>query len=77
MHNTLPIGETTGKFHPHVTGVEEYIYVLEGVLEACLGESKHKLEAGDSLYYRAQVPRQFTALGKTRCTYLTIIDAPR
>lgn len=77
VHNTLPAGETTGIFYPHISGVEEYIYVLEGALEACLGEARHKLQAGDSLYYRAQVPRQFTTVGNAPCQYFIIINAQR
>ncbi len=77
VHNTLPPSETTGTFYPHVSGVEEYVYVLEGMLEVCLGKSKRELRAGESLYYRAQVSRQFTAVGQSSCQYLMIINSQR
>lgn len=77
VHNTLPAGESTGTFFPHVTGVEEYVYVLEGAMEACIGEGKHQLQAGDSIYYLAQRERKFTATGDAPCTYFLVIHAPK
>lgn len=77
VHNTLPAGESTGTFYPHVTGVEEYVYVLSGAMEACVGEGKHQLKAGDSIYYLAQLERQFTATDDAPCQYLSVIHAPR
>ena len=77
VHNKLPAGETSGELFAHATAVEEYLYVLDGKLEVRLGETVHELKAGDSLYYRAQVPRQFTTIGKRVCQYMMIINAPR
>lgn len=77
VHNKLPAGATSGTLFAHTTAVEEYLYVLDGKLEVRLGESVHELKAGDSLYYRAQLPRQFTAIGKRPCQYMMVINAPR
>ena len=35
---------------------QEFIYVLEGVMEVRLGEEAHILEAGDAIYYDSTVP---------------------
>ena len=35
---------------------EEFIYVMEGVLEVAYGKKHHVIEAGDSIYYDSIVP---------------------
>ena len=35
---------------------EEFIYVMEGVVEIAYGKKKHVIEAGDSIYYDSIVP---------------------
>ena len=75
VHNTLPAGREAASFVPHRHGVEEYIYVLEGVLDARVGGRRVRLEAGDALYFEAQVPHEFAAAGLDDCRYLLIIDS--
>ena len=72
--NHLPAGESTGVFVPHRAGVDEYIYVLSGRLEARLGRARHALEEGDALYFQAQVAHEFVATEDGACDYLLIID---
>lgn len=71
--NELPPGVSTGGFVPHRIGVEEYIYVLSGALEACLGDDVHGLEEGDALFFQAHKRHEFRATGKTACRYMLII----
>jgi len=40
---------------------EEFIYVLEGVLEVWYGKEKHEVRAGQSIYYDSIVPHCVTA----------------
>lgn len=75
--NALPEGQSTGTFMPHRPGVEEYIFVLSGRLEARLGDDTHTLEAGDALYFQAQIPHTFKAIGGGGCQYMLIINNPR
>lgn len=72
--NELPAGASTGTFMPHRPGVEEYLYVLSGTLQASLGEQQHVLETGDALYFEAHVPHRFTAGGRSACRYMLIIN---
>lgn len=72
--NSLPRGQSTGAFVPHRTGVDEYIYVISGHLDATLGDASHRLEAGDALYFQAQVSHEFVAGPDAGCEYLLIID---
>lgn len=73
--NTLPKGQSTGQFVPHSVGVEEYIYVLSGELDALLDRQSHPLSAGDALFFRAHIPHEFIARGPGPCQYLLIIDS--
>lgn len=75
VRNTLPPGESAGEFMPHRPGVEEYIYVLSGVLRANLGEESHLLRTGDALYFQAHVSHAFENVGDEDCDYLLIIDS--
>lgn len=77
VHNTLPPGASTGEFTPHRAGVEEYIYVLSGELEAQLGEKTFRLRAQDALFFEAHVAHRFTNVSKSECVYLLIIDSRR
>jgi len=74
--NTLPVGTTTGEFTAHRRGTDEYIYVLQGTLEARLGgEQVHRLEAGDALYFQAMQSHEFRNVGRGDCQYFLVIDS--
>lgn len=75
--NTLPVGQSTGQFVPHAAGVEEYIYVLSGELDAVLDGESHVLTAGTALFFGAHVTHEFVARGAEACQYLLIIDSKR
>lgn len=73
--NTLPPHGTSGEFVAHRRGVEEYIYVLKGRLEARVGSRRVRLEARDALYFQAHETHQFTNLGAGECEYFLIINS--
>ena len=70
--NELPPGVSTGGFVPHRIGVEEYIYVLSGELEARLGDDVHHLSECDALFFQAHKSHEFKAVGKRACRYMLI-----
>ena len=74
--NTLP-PRGTAEFVAHRRGVEEYIFVLDGRLEAVVGVEALTLETGDSLYFQADSRHAFTNVGAKECTYFLVIDASR
>jgi transcriptional regulator with XRE-family HTH domain len=73
--NTLPEGSSTGEFVAHRRGVEEYIYVLRGRLEAAVGDRRVTLGERDSLYFQADATHAFTNVGEGECEYFLIIDS--
>ena len=54
--------------HPGV----EFIYVLKGKLELKVGADQEILDAGDSLYFDAQLPHGYSRLGNKPCSAIVI-----
>ena len=75
--NTLPPRGTAGISGAHRRGVEEYVYVQAGTLEAAIGGDVFTLRAGDSLYFQADATHAFTNVGEGECLYFLIIDSSR
>lgn len=75
IENCIPPHSSSPAFPPHRKGVEEYITVTAGVLTARLGPQEVRLEAGDSLFFRASVVHQFCNDGDTECRYFLVIDS--
>ncbi|PNU19261.1 DNA-binding protein [Geothermobacter hydrogeniphilus] len=54
---------------------EEFLYVLDGCIEISYGQTRYKLEAGESIYYDSIVPHDVHALsGPARI--LAVVYAP-
>ncbi len=75
--NTLPPRGTAGLFGAHRRGVEEYVYLQRGTLEAAIGDKRHVLHTGDALYFQADANHSFTNIGEEECAYFLIIDSSR
>ena len=41
----------------------EFLYVLEGELDISHGESRHRLEAGDAVYFDSNTPHSYSNAG--------------
>lgn len=59
VHNTLEPHSETPQFPAHRPGIEEHIYVLQGVLTGVLGEDTVEIREGECLYYDASVTHSF------------------
>ena len=75
--NTLPPRGSASLFGAHRRGVEQYVYVHQGTLEAGIGNERHVLRTGDSLYFQADATHAFTNIGGEDCVYFLIIDSSR
>lgn len=74
--NILPEGKSTGDFPAHKKHVKEYIHVAEGMLQIILnGQDAYRLEAGDSLYFEADVVHRMDNIGQGECKYYLVIDS--
>ena len=46
--------------HAH-PGIEQVAYLLEGTAEVEVGKEKYKMQAGDTVFFPADVPHRFQA----------------
>jgi len=53
-------------------GTEKFIFVLEGKVEANVGEEKFTLNKNSTLYFDASLPHNFSNIGKTAAKILCI-----
>ena len=57
-------------------GIEKFIYVLDGKIEASIGEEKYNLQKGDTLYFEAAVPHFFRNTHNHDSRLLSIASPP-
>lgn len=55
---------------------EEFIYVLDGVVEIEYGKDVHRLNPGDSIYYDSIVPHEVRAYGDASAKFVAVVYAP-
>ena len=65
-------GLPEGKMHTHQHAGVEFIYVLKGRLTLKVGTELEYLEAGDSLYFDAQLPHGYSRSGTKPCSAIVI-----
>lgn len=67
-----------GKTHAEKArpGIEKFIYVVEGKVEANIGEEKYTLTKGDTLYFESLVPHFFKNLNDNESRLLCAISPP-
>jgi quercetin dioxygenase-like cupin family protein len=66
--HSVPAEEIRVHQHPGV----EFIYVLKGKLGLKVGADQEILDAGDSLYFDAQLPHGYSRLGNKPCSAIVI-----
>jgi transcriptional regulator with XRE-family HTH domain len=52
---------------------EEFFYVVEGQIEFMYGDEKYNLEAGECMYFDAQIPHTGISIGEKKAKVLIII----
>ena len=55
---------------------EEFIYVMEGVVEVAYGKKNHVIEAGDSIYYDSIVPHHVHGFQGQAAKILAVVYTP-
>ena len=69
----LPQSKDRVRSHSH-PGVE-FLYVLQGTLHLQVGQQELTLEAGDAIYFDANVPHAYRRAGTRRCRAIVITAA--
>lgn len=72
--NVKPAREGSAPLSSHEG--EEFIYVLDGMIEIEYGKELHTLEPGDSIYYDSIVPHQVRARAGETARILAVVYAP-
>ncbi len=72
---TIQPGGSTHKEEARV-GTEKFLYVLEGTLEARIGEVTHELKRGSSLYLDASIPHTLKNTGSHTAKCLSVVTPP-
>ncbi|MCI0564737.1 MAG: XRE family transcriptional regulator, partial [Nitrososphaera sp.] len=57
-------------------GAEKFLYVLEGAVEAKIGQAAYALKRGSSLYLDASLPHSIKNTGSSNAKCLSIITPP-
>jgi transcriptional regulator with XRE-family HTH domain len=74
------IGTILGKDHKDVKpvshGGQELLYVIEGKMEMTLGENRHVLSKGDTIYFEANIPHAAISLSKKPARSLHVFLIP-
>ncbi len=55
---------------------EEFIIVVRGEVELIYGKEKHRLKAGDSMYYNSVVPHEVMAAGNATAAIYAVVYTP-
>jgi len=71
--NVLPPLQSSGTFPPHRRRVEETLVVASGRIFLFLADDRYELGAGDSVFYRAQVPHRFDNPSETETAVFYIV----
>jgi len=72
----LPAGADIAYAAPGVQGLEQHIWVLDGVLELTVEGVTHRLARGDCLRFRLFGPTRFRAMGKGGAHYALVVCRP-
>lgn len=57
-------------------GVERFLYILDGKIEAMVGDERYSLTKGDSLYFESSLPHHFANTGKSEARLLSVTCPP-
>lgn len=57
-------------------GIEKFIYIASGRIEANIGEEKYNLAKGDTLYFEASAPHYFKNTGSGDASLVCVVCPP-
>lgn len=69
IRTTLPPGCDAGEFPAYAPGSHEFVAVESGTLRLTVADRTVDLDAGDSVYFAAEVPHAYANPSDAPCTY--------
>lgn len=61
---------------PMAHNCEEFSFLINGKVELLLGNERYVLEEGDSVYFSATIPHNYTNVGEEDAVMLTVMTPP-
>lgn len=74
MIKVIQPGGESGLVDPHAG--EEFIWVIDGVLQVTLDGIKYLLQSGDSIYFQANQPHSWANVSEMTCQALWVMTPP-
>lgn len=71
--HVIPPGMSSGWLPTYEGSVEKHLIIQEGQLSVEIGETVHRLAAGDSFYFQVREPYRFVNETGARCSYYCVI----
>lgn len=70
--------QKSGNTHKEETkpGIEKFVYVLDGRVEAVIGDEKYAISKGDTLYFESSIPHYFRNIGSNDARMICVITPP-
>ncbi len=68
----MPAGSSSGDLAAHLTLVEYYLLVEQGIVRVMMGAETYDLEEGDAFYFVADVPHRFDNIGAGEARYIGV-----
>jgi uncharacterized cupin superfamily protein len=70
----LPAQVSTGPLPGYPAGTEKQLVIIKGTLTVSIDGVGERLQAGDSIFYRADAVTEFANRANTPCEYLMVIS---
>ena len=68
----MPVGSSSGDLAPHLTQMEYYMLVEQGIVRVTMGDETYDLQEGDAFYFVADVPHRFDNIGPGEVRYVGV-----
>ncbi|MFD0021242.1 helix-turn-helix domain-containing protein [Streptomyces sp. NPDC058382] len=76
VEGVLDAGASIAYENPPVPGLEQHVWVLEGMVEITVDDTVHTVRTGDCLRFRLRGPSRFRCPGPARVRYALMIVSP-
>jgi quercetin dioxygenase-like cupin family protein len=68
----MPAGSSPGDLAPHLTPMEYYLLVEQGVVRVTMGDETYDVGEGDAFYFVGDVPHRFDNIGTGEARYIGV-----
>ncbi len=78
MRHLIPPDSSSGDLPAsYQKGLAKYLVVERGKLRVVIGSQSYLLQAGDAMYYTADVTHRYENAGRSVCSYYIVVSRAR